>query len=111
MAYADDICHAGPVFKRDCRLSCGEKALTLRRLGRQRCSCEPDGVADAAILRGGNEARCLSDIKTFTKAEGLTWRAAANRVRTETDLTAWLGKRAQAGRLPPTGFPKSNKFG
>ena len=53
----------------------------------------------------------LSDIKTFTKAEGLTWRAAANRVRTETDLTAWLGKRAQAGRLPPTGFPKSNKFG
>ena len=29
----------------------------------------------------------------------------------ETDLLAWLGKRAQSGRLPPTGFPRSNKFG
>ncbi|MFM2130417.1 MAG: hypothetical protein RL477_1963, partial [Pseudomonadota bacterium] len=28
---------------------------------------------------------------------------------TETDLTAWIGKRAQAGRLPPRGFPKSPK--
>ena len=28
-AYADNICHARPVFKRDCRLSGGEKALTL----------------------------------------------------------------------------------
>jgi topoisomerase-4 subunit A len=23
----------------------------------------------------------------------------------------WLGDRAQAGRQPPTGFPRNNKFG
>ena len=53
----------------------------------------------------------LSDAKAFVLAEGLTWAAGAGRTRTETDLRAWLGKRAQAGRLPPNGFPKSNKFG
>lgn len=52
----------------------------------------------------------LSDAKTFYLAEGLTWAAGAGRVRTEADLSAWLGKRAQAGRLPPNGFARSNKF-
>ena len=52
----------------------------------------------------------LSDLKTFTIADGLTWITGAG-VRTETDLMDWLGKRAQAGRLPPKGFPRSNKFG
>ncbi|MEQ8356769.1 MAG: DNA topoisomerase IV subunit A [Kiloniellaceae bacterium] len=53
----------------------------------------------------------LSDAKTFNRKAGLTWAAGAGRVRTETDLRAWLGKRAQAGRLPPNGFPRSTKFG
>ncbi len=53
----------------------------------------------------------LKDIKTFTMAEGLTWQAGAGRTRTETELTAWIGKRGAAGRLPPHGFPKSNRFG
>jgi len=51
----------------------------------------------------------LSDAKTFTRAEGLTWKSG-DRTRTHTSLMAWEGKRAQAGRLPPPGFPKSNKF-
>ena len=53
----------------------------------------------------------LSDVKTFEAAAGLTWSGGAGRVRTETDFRDWIGKRAQAGRLPPKGFPKSNKFG
>jgi topoisomerase-4 subunit A len=53
----------------------------------------------------------LSDVKTFALAEGLSWAAGAARVRTETDLTAWVGNRAAAGRLPPHGFPRSNRFG
>jgi topoisomerase-4 subunit A len=53
----------------------------------------------------------LSDAKAFTLAEGLTWAAGAGRTRTETDLRAWIGKRSAAGRLPPHGFPKSNRFG
>ena len=30
--------------------------------------------------------------------------------RTETALTPWLGKRASVGRLPPSGFPRANRF-
>ena len=52
----------------------------------------------------------LKDAKVFRKAEGLTWRSGG-RVRTETELRDWLGKRAQAGRLPPKGFPRSGRFG
>jgi topoisomerase-4 subunit A len=51
----------------------------------------------------------LSDAKVFTLAEGLTWRSG-ERTRTETDLGPWIGKRAQAGRLPPHGFSKGNRF-
>ncbi|MFN4764734.1 DNA gyrase C-terminal beta-propeller domain-containing protein, partial [Gillisia sp. Q332] len=53
----------------------------------------------------------LSDAKTFNRKEGLSWAAGAGRTRIETELRDWLGKRAQAGRLPPNGFPRSNKFG
>ncbi len=52
----------------------------------------------------------LSDVKVFRRAEGLSW-ALGDRVRTETDLTPWRGQRAGAGKLPPNGFPRSNKFG
>ncbi|MDY0872548.1 DNA topoisomerase IV subunit A [Dongia rigui] len=54
----------------------------------------------------------LSDAKVYTKAAGLTWRLG-DKTRTEThaNLKDWIGERAQAGRLPPSGFPKANKFG
>ncbi len=51
----------------------------------------------------------LSDIKTFTRKEGLSWKSG-DRERVETDLRGWAGNRAQAGKLPPTGFPRSNRF-
>ncbi|MCG8511221.1 MAG: DNA topoisomerase IV subunit A, partial [Rhodospirillales bacterium] len=51
----------------------------------------------------------LSDLTTFVLAEGLTWQAGS-RTRTETRLADWVGKRAQAGRLPPQGFPRVNRF-
>ena len=53
----------------------------------------------------------LADAKTLTLADGLTWQQAGGRTRTETDLEMWLGKRGQAGRLAPKGFPKNNRFG
>jgi len=53
----------------------------------------------------------LADAKTFHLAEGLSWRQGENRVRTETALDNWLGARAQAGRMVPSGFAKSNRFG
>jgi topoisomerase-4 subunit A len=51
----------------------------------------------------------LSDIKSFAKEEGLSW-SLGDRTRTEEDITPWLGTRAAAGKLPPTGFPKGNSF-
>ena len=53
----------------------------------------------------------LSDIKVFNRADGLTWRQGENRTRTEADLRAWVGARAQSGRMVPRGFPTSNRFG
>jgi topoisomerase IV subunit A len=55
----------------------------------------------------------LSDVRVFKKSEGLTWRDGAGRTYTLTmsDLAEWLGHRAQAGRLAPKGFPRSNTFG
>jgi topoisomerase-4 subunit A len=52
----------------------------------------------------------LSDARVYAKREGLTWKLG-EKTRTETDLKDWIGQRAQAGRLPPNGFPKHNKFG
>ncbi|OOY19104.1 DNA topoisomerase IV subunit A [Thioclava sp. DLFJ5-1] len=52
----------------------------------------------------------LSDAKTFTLADGLSWKDPAGRTRTETDLAEWTGKRASAGRMAPRGFPRDNRF-
>jgi topoisomerase-4 subunit A len=54
----------------------------------------------------------LSDAKAFAIAEGLTWRDSAGRTFTvaRPELNEWIGNRAEAGRLPPKGFPKTNRF-
>ena len=51
----------------------------------------------------------LSDIKCFIRKSGLTWKSG-DRDRTETDLRGWVGTRAQAGKLPPNGFSRNNRF-
>ena len=51
----------------------------------------------------------LADVKVFALADGLTWLSGGRTYRV-TDLTGWLGPRASAGRMPPNGFPKSNRF-
>jgi topoisomerase-4 subunit A len=55
----------------------------------------------------------LSDIAVFDAKAGLTWKDSAGREFSATmkELAEWQGTRADAGRLPPKGFPKSNKFG
>jgi topoisomerase-4 subunit A len=52
----------------------------------------------------------VSDAKVFRLAEGLTWRLG-DKTRTETNLRDWVAERAQAGRLPPHGFPRTPRFG
>lgn len=51
----------------------------------------------------------LADVKIFNRAEGLSWNLG-NKIRTEADVNPWLGNRASVGRLPPVGFPRSNRF-
>ncbi|MGN3973777.1 DNA topoisomerase IV subunit A [Tsuneonella sp. SYSU-LHT278] len=54
----------------------------------------------------------LSDATTFRLEDGLSWTMGgeSGRTRTETDIWQWKVARGAAGRLPPTGFPKGNRF-
>jgi topoisomerase-4 subunit A len=54
----------------------------------------------------------LSDAIAFSLSEGLSWALGgeSGRTRTETDLTAWRAARGAAGRMPPIGFPRANRF-
>ena len=51
----------------------------------------------------------LSDAKVFNRKEGLSWKLGG-RERVDTAIREWMGARAQAGRLAPKGFPRSNRF-
>jgi topoisomerase IV subunit A len=55
----------------------------------------------------------LSGAKVFYLGEGLTWKDSAARTFgvSGRELRDWIGNRAEAGRLPPKGFPKNNRFG
>jgi topoisomerase-4 subunit A len=54
----------------------------------------------------------LSDATTFVLAEGLSWQmgGSGERTRTETEIHMWKVARGAAGRMPPQGFPKDNRF-
>ena len=55
----------------------------------------------------------LSDAITFTLDEGLSWTMGGKegRTRTEGEMWQWKVARGGAGRMPPQGFPRDNKFG
>ena len=69
----------------------------------------PELSRGAGVLLQKYRDGTLADAKVFRLQDGLTWRLG-DKTRTETDLRPWLGLRAQAGRLPPNGFPKSGRF-
>ncbi len=54
----------------------------------------------------------MSDAITFVLADGLSWQmgGSGERTRTETEIRMWKVARGAAGRMPPQGFPKSNRF-
>jgi topoisomerase-4 subunit A len=54
----------------------------------------------------------LADVIAFRLGDGLSWTLGGEtgRVRTETDLGPWRAARGAAGRMPPIGFPRSNRF-
>jgi topoisomerase-4 subunit A len=54
----------------------------------------------------------LSDARVFALKDGMGWRDSAGRSFNVAlpELKDYIGNRAEAGRLPPKGFPKNNKF-
>jgi topoisomerase IV subunit A len=54
----------------------------------------------------------LADATALKLADGLSWVLGGEsaRTRTESDLTAWRAARGAAGRMPPLGFPRTNRF-
>ncbi len=54
----------------------------------------------------------VSDIKSFYAADGLTWTDSSGRTYSKPmeELAEWSADRATAGRQPPNGFPKNNRF-
>jgi topoisomerase-4 subunit A len=55
----------------------------------------------------------LSDALAFRFENGLSWALGgeSGRIRTESDLSPWRAARGAAGRMPPIGFPRNNRFG
>jgi len=62
------------------------------------------GVALQKYKDGG-----LSDLKTFNWKSGLTYKYGTGET-TVSNAKEWVGNRADAGKLPPNGFPKNAKF-
>ncbi len=58
--------------------------------------------------RDGN----LADAITFKLDDGLSWAMGGDtgRTRTEKDIRLWKVARGAAWRMPPTGFPRNNRF-
>jgi topoisomerase IV subunit A len=54
----------------------------------------------------------LADVTTLKLDDGLTWKMGGDsgRVRVEKDMRLWKVARGAAGRMPPQGFPRDNKF-
>ncbi|MFN7114169.1 MAG: DNA topoisomerase IV subunit A [Alphaproteobacteria bacterium] len=69
----------------------------------------PEMAKGVGVILQRHKDGGLSDAKTFRLKDGLTW-YSAGRERVETNLKSWRGERAQAGVLPPNGFPRANKF-
>jgi topoisomerase-4 subunit A len=54
----------------------------------------------------------LSDAIAFKLSDGLSWTMGgeSGRTRTESDMGPWKVARGAAGRMPPNGFPRDNRF-
>jgi topoisomerase-4 subunit A len=54
----------------------------------------------------------LADAATFLFSDGISWDMGgeSGRRRTEQDMNPWRTARGAAGRMPPLGFPRDNRF-
>lgn len=70
----------------------------------------PEMARGVGVMLQRYKDSTLADAKAFRLKDGLTW-FSANKEQVEKKLKPWVGERAQAGKLPPNGFPRTPKFG
>ena len=70
----------------------------------------PRMTRGAGVILQRYKDATLADARAFRRAAGLSW-TLGEKTRTEADVSAWFGDRGQAGRMVPSGFPKSGRFG
>ncbi len=125
---AEDDCLANTrKGKQVLNLKAGEKAAAINTVEGELAACVgenrkmvifpleqvPEMARGSGVRLQRYKDGALSDVTTFKAANGLTWIDSAGRTFTMSlkELSDWRGNRADAGRLAPKGFPKSNHFG
>ena len=69
----------------------------------------PEMARGAGVILQKYRDGAMEDAMVFRYAEGLACRTG-ERTRLFAELGPWRGERAQAGRMVPTGFPRSGRF-
>ena len=70
----------------------------------------PEMTRGKGVRLLGGKGALLADATVFKAEEGLSWIDGAGRRQSADDWRNWLGKRAQAGKVQPKGFPKTSRF-
>ena len=68
------------------------------------------GRGKGVILQRFKSGGSLADATVFRAEDGLSWQMGGGKTRTEREIDRWRGKRAGAGKQPPTGFPRPPRF-
>ncbi len=82
---------------------------TSRKLAIFKAEELPEMTRGRGVILQRYKDGTLEDVRVFTLKQGLSW-VTATGLRTEKNLADWIGERGAKGRLPPKGFPRSNKF-
>jgi len=107
---------SGPEEAKLCRPVAGDQVAVIGE-NRKLLIFKLDQVPEMGKGRGVRLQRYrdggIADLRVFKAEDGLSWTDSAGRTHTRDlgELAEWVGERAQAGRMAPAGFPRSNKFG
>ncbi len=69
----------------------------------------PEMTRGRGVQLQGYKDGGLADLQVFAAKAGMRWKYGSG-FRQETDTREWRGNRAGAGKQPPQGFPRSNRF-
>ena len=111
-AFGDGVLIAGVAIRHACQHVRGDMVAIMgenRKLLLFPLEEIPEITRGQGVILQRYKDAGLSDILTFNLADGLSW-SLGTRTRVETNLTTWIGKRGSAGKFPPVGFPRTNKF-